>query len=132
VLAANTFLPALLSVVGPRINKLMILRTKEKEVSGWHKFAAFVMKKPIMMAIAASAILIVGILPVGNMSLIIPEADALPKSYDSRVTFEKFEETFSDKDTVSVPIIASNNEIFTEPKQFEKLEKITNDLTEDP
>lgn len=132
VLAANTFLPAVLGVLGHRINKWMILKSKEKEISGWHRFAAFVMKRPIVMAVMASTILIIGALPVANMSLAIPEADALPKSFDSRTTFEKFEETFSSDDTVTVPVIARTKGDITDKDSLEELEKIIKEIENDP
>lgn len=132
VLAANTFLPAVLGILGHRINKWMILRSKEKEVSGWHRFASFVMKRPVIMAFLAAGILFTGALPVGKMNLSIPEADALPKSFDSRTAHEKFEETFSSDDTVTVPIIARTTDDITEKNSLEELEKVTKEIESDP
>ncbi|VEF46833.1 MmpL family transporter [Bacillus freudenreichii] len=132
VLAANTFLPAVLGVLGHRINKWMILKSKEKEISGWHRFAAFVMKRPVIMALLATAILITGALPVGKMNLAIPEADALPKSFDSRAAYEKFEETFSSNDTVTVPVIARTKDDITEKSSLEELEKVIKEIEKDP
>ncbi|GIN95411.1 membrane protein [Siminovitchia terrae] len=132
VLAANTFLPAVLGILGHRINKWMILGSKEKEVSGWHRFASFVMKRPVTMAVLAAGILFTGALPVGKMNLSIPEADALPKSFDSRTAHEKFEETFSSDDTVTVPIIARTTDDITEKNSLEELEKVTKEIESDP
>ena len=134
VLAANTLLPALLSVIGPNINKWVIFKRNEKKTSGWHKFAAFVMKRPIVMALLATAILVTGALPVGDMRLTIPKSDALPTSYESRTAFEKFEETFRSKESTSVPIIASGNgkEDISEPDMLKKLEEIVATIESDP
>lgn len=132
VLAATTFLPALLSVLGPRINKWMIFKTKENGTSSWHRFAAFVMRKPVMMAVLATALLVIGALPVSDMKLAIPEADALPPSYESRTAFEKFEETFGDKEATTVPIIATANEDITESGALEKLESLILKIKEEP
>lgn len=132
VLAAITFLPALLSILGPRINKWTLFKTKEKGTSSWHKFAAFVMRRPVIMAILTTSLLIIGALPVSNMNLAIPEADALPTSYESRTTFEKFEETFQDSDTTTVPIIAHTDENTMESDSIHKLESLLKDLEADP
>ncbi|MEK3889561.1 MMPL family transporter [Bacillus sp. FSL K6-3431] len=132
VLAAITFLPALLSILGPNINKWTIFKTKEKETSSWHRFAAFVMRRPIIMSALTTALLIIGALPLSNMNLVIPEADALPTSYESRTTFEKFEETFQDNDTTTVQIIASTDEGMTETNSLNKLESLLMKLEADP
>lgn len=132
VLAANTFLPALLSVLGPNINKWMLLRSREKGTGGWHRFASFVMKRPGIMAVLASALLITGALPVGKMDLAIPGADALPKSFDSRTAYEKFEETFSSDETVTVPVVVKAKDPFTEETPREDLEKLVHTLQDDP
>ncbi|WP_346729195.1 MMPL family transporter [Lederbergia citrea] len=132
VLAAITFLPALLSVLGPHINKWTILKTNEKQMSGWHKFAAFVMKRPVIMAILAIVLLITGALPVAHMKLAIPEANALPTSYESRTTFEKYEATFAEKDITTVPLIAKATEDMTEARALEKLEDLILTLKNDP
>ncbi|MBM7714128.1 MMPL family transporter [Siminovitchia sp. FSL H7-0308] len=132
VLAANTFLPALLSILGPRINKLMIFREKKKESSAWHAFATFVMKRPVIMAVLASLLLITGALPVGKMNLVIPEADALPKTFEARTAFETFEDHFKTKNEVTVPVIAETEGKITDRKTLEDLEKVVDQLKEDP
>ncbi|MCM3112337.1 MMPL family transporter [Lederbergia lenta] len=132
VLAAITFLPALLSILGPNINKLTLFKTKEKGTSSWHRFAAFVMKRPIIMAVLTTALLIIGALPVSNMNLVIPEADALPTSYESRTNFEKFEKTFQDSGTTTVPIIARTNKVAAESDSLNKLEGLIKELETDP
>ncbi|MBO1005081.1 MMPL family transporter [Pseudogracilibacillus auburnensis] len=134
VFAAITFLPALLSVLGPHINKWTILQSKNEQLSGWHKFAAFVMKRPVTMAVLATTLLIIGALPVGKMHLVIPEADSLPKTYESRMSFEKYEETFGEKGTTSVSIIAEASEDMTAPDgiSLEKLDELIVEIKEDP
>lgn len=132
VLAANTLLPALLSVLGPRINKWMIFKSKEKETSSWHTFAAFVMKRPVIMALLAIAILITGALPVGDMKLAIPEADALPTFYESRTTFEKFTETFRESGITTVPIIAKADGDAIEEDSLKKIERTVAEIESDP
>ncbi|MBS4197188.1 MMPL family transporter [Lederbergia citri] len=130
VLAANTFLPALLSVIGPHINKWMILKSKEEKESSWHRFARYVMKRPVVMALVAIVLLITGLLPIGDMRIAIPEADALPTSYESRTSFEKYKETFGDKDKTVVYIVASSEKEMVD--SLEKLENVIQDIQADP
>ncbi|MFK4998610.1 MMPL family transporter [Bacillus sp. N9] len=109
-----------------------MLKVKAKRTSGWHRFAAFVMKRPIIMAVVAIGFLLFGALPVGNMNLTIPEADALPTSYESRMTFEKYEETFAHKGATTVPLIAKATEDMTATTSLGKLEDLIASLTDDP
>lgn len=93
-LCAITFLPAFLSFLGNRIHKFTIIKPGKNKKSGWHAFAKTVMKHPIIMMLAAFAILFAGLTPVKEMHLTIPGTDSLPKNYESRVAFETFRKEF--------------------------------------
>lgn len=97
-LCALTFLPALLGVLGNRINKFSVLRAKNKPTNRWHAFAKFVMKRPVLMTVVALSILLIGLLPVRQMVLTIPGTESLPTEYPSRTAFELFEENFIPSD----------------------------------
>ena len=115
---ALTFLPAFLAVIGTRINKFNILRIKDSKTSIWHRFAKFVMGHPVLMAGLSLAILLVGFVPVAQMTMSIPGTESLPEKYPSRVAFEAFEDNFiaTDKRTekkVSIVIETQGNMIET-------------------
>jgi putative drug exporter of the RND superfamily len=95
---ALTFLPALLAMIGTSINKFSVLRAKDSKTSIWHRFATFVMKHPVLMAVLSLAILLAGLIPVAQMTMSIPGTESLPAKYPSRVAFETFEEHFISKD----------------------------------
>lgn len=133
VLAANTFLPALLGVLGPHINKWMLVKPKKTEKeSGWRTFAAFVMRRPWVMALAATAVLITGAIPITHMQLNIPEAEALPKSFEARTAYESYQETFQSDKEVTVPVIARGEKKLTEKEALEQLEKTVSSIEDDP
>ncbi|MGG1574063.1 MMPL family transporter [Fictibacillus sp. NRS-1165] len=106
VINALTFLPAVLGVLGKRINSLMLLK-KRNGRSGWRSFASFIMKRPLIMLICSVAILILAIMPVHHLKLSIPEAESLPPDYESRIMFERFEGTFGKKELYPVTIVAA-------------------------
>ena len=90
VLAAITLLPALLSVLGARINSLRLLPTRlvdqgHPEDGPWGRWARFVMRRPIPVALAGFAI--VGVLVFYGVQLNPSEAQAkdLPGSGDAIV-----------------------------------------------
>ena len=61
VLGALTAMPALLAILGPRINKLKVRRgdLTPKEDGGWARLARFVMRRPWPVLIASVAVLLV-------------------------------------------------------------------------
>ena len=128
VLAANTFLPALLSLLGPHINKWILLKETKKKANKWHAFAAFVMKHPMIMAVTATVVLIIGLLPIADIKLTIPEADALPASYESRTVYETFEKNFLEENATAIPMIVKANENMLDLSSLKKLENLTETL----
>src|SRR5690606_15120020 len=76
VLSSLTLLPAVLLVLGDRLNKWTILKVKEEGASGWRKFAERVIKRPVLVTIGALLILGVFMIPVKDMELTIPEMDS--------------------------------------------------------
>ncbi|MGE7919691.1 MMPL family transporter [Viridibacillus sp. NPDC093762] len=94
VVASLTLLPASILLLGDHLNKWTIIRVKPNSVSRWRSFATLVMKRPVTIAIISLIILGIGIVPVKDMKLTIPQMDALPTSYDSRTSFEKLQKEF--------------------------------------
>lgn len=118
VLSAITFLPAILSLIGRNINKYSILKVSSVRSTLWRRFATFVMNRPVIMAIVTLVLLISALIPVKEMNLVVPGADALPTSYDSRVAYDKYEEHFVEKnksdDVKAVVILEADGEILDE------------------
>jgi putative drug exporter of the RND superfamily len=131
---ALTFLPALLAVLGVKINKFSILRVADNKTSIWHRFAKFVMNRPLVMAVAALAILLAGLIPVAQMTLSIPGTESLPEKYPSRVAFEAFEEHFIPKDKRNekkVSIVLETKGNVLETNNLEKVTSFLEQLSKD-
>ncbi|MCM3767292.1 MMPL family transporter [Neobacillus niacini] len=134
VLCALTFLPAFLAFLGPRINKFSVLRISDKGTSAWHAFAKFVMKRPVLMAVLALAILLAGLVPVREMTLTIPGTDSLPPEYPSRVAMEKFQDHFFEKEKRNdkkVSIILETNGDVLDKANLEKINRVIERLEKD-
>src|SRR5205809_1121132 len=100
VLAALTLLPSLLGVLGPRINSLRIpffnrftMRTEQRAVSEdmekepkgfWEILAWSVMRRPVLIIVAVSALLLLLSWPIFSISIGTPGSSSLPKSAESR------------------------------------------------
>jgi RND superfamily putative drug exporter len=89
VLASLTFMPALLSVLGPRVNSLHVVRQRPTHESRyWNGYAAFLLKKP-WLVVAVSLVLILFVAsPVLGIRTAMPSANALPASSESRQGYD--------------------------------------------
>lgn len=95
VLSSITLLPSVLLALGPRINRWRLLRIKSNGADRWRMFANAVIKRPVIITIATTVVLVAALLPVLKMELTLPQIDSLPKSYESRQAYEKLEAQFN-------------------------------------
>lgn len=92
-------LPALLSILGPRINKWAPKRwqraAEQPQAEGrWYRFSHGVMKRPAFAAIAASAVLILMGLPFLGIKFTGIDSAALPQDSRAGQVFETLEKNF--------------------------------------
>ncbi|MFJ5770623.1 MMPL family transporter [Psychrobacillus sp. NPDC093180] len=131
VLASITLLPSLLMLMKDRINKWTIIRVKPGASTRWRNFAAFVMKRPVSLVVVALLILGIGIIPVKDMKLTIPQVDSLPLSYDSRQAYELMDKEFGLGEKSTVYMIAERNDGWENTDGLEVMKKIEEQLLED-
>lgn len=130
VLSALTLLPSSLYLVGDALNKGRLIKSKEgRSEERWQKLARFVMKRPIMMTIFALLLLLPSLWFVRDLELNIPDADALPTSYESRAALERWDELFGENSTDAVILFEAND--LTDPMILEELTDLTAELEEE-
>ncbi|HEY1687558.1 MAG TPA: MMPL family transporter [Solirubrobacteraceae bacterium] len=91
VLAALTLLPAVLAIVGPRINSLRVRApySEEKARSGlWAKWAHDISKRPLVAGLAALAVLIPLMIPLLSLTLGQQDTAALSTSTTARRAYD--------------------------------------------
>ena len=85
VCAALTLLPAVLGVLGHKVNALAVRRNRGPVGAGfWGRSAEAVMRHPVLVILVVGAILSALLYPVTHMKIGIPEASVLPDEYESR------------------------------------------------
>lgn len=131
VLSSITLLPSVLMLLKERINKWTIIRVKPGATTKWRNFASFVMKRPVTLILVALILLGIGIIPVKNMELTIPQVDSLPKSYDSRQAYELMDQEFGLGDQATVYMIAERTDGWDSTAGLEDIKKIEERLLED-
>ncbi|MFC7322119.1 MMPL family transporter [Halobacillus campisalis] len=130
VLASLTFLPAVLYVAGPHLNKWRIIPVSEGSTARWKKFAYAVMKRPLVITFTALALLVIGILPVFNMNLTIPTISSLPESYDSRAAYEQIDEEFMEDSESTAYAIVQRDDGWLDQAGLEEIEQLEEILNE--
>lgn len=131
VLASITLLPSILLILKDRINKWTILRVKPGGTTRWRNFAAFVMKRPVTLIIVALIILGIGIIPIKDMELAIPQVDSLPITYDSRQAYELMDKEFGLGEKSTVYIIAERKDGWDNTEGLEEIKKLEAQLLAD-
>ncbi len=101
-------LPAILAALGPRVDKLTIFR-RSTEAPGegfWHRMALFVMRRPVIVATTAIALLVVLGAPFFRLNLSLPDDRVLPESAASRQVSDVLREEFSSEEAGAASIVA--------------------------
>tara|TARA_B100000686_G_scaffold293492_1_gene323043 strand:- start:1328 stop:3538 length:2211 start_codon:yes stop_codon:yes gene_type:complete len=92
---ALTLTPALLSIIGTRVNRYRIPFTRRHAANTfWSTMSKFVMRRPLMIAVPILCILLFAGIPFQRIQLGAPAADMLPESYESRKGMEIIKEHF--------------------------------------
>jgi uncharacterized membrane protein YdfJ with MMPL/SSD domain len=117
--AALTVLPALLALLGPRVNALApawlqrsAQATAKPVLSGrWYRFATAVMRRPVTVAVAAMAVLLALGAPALGIHFTSPNSSVLPKSTSVRQVTDKLSSAFriNPERTVVVVTVGGTN-----------------------
>ncbi|WP_214793016.1 MULTISPECIES: MMPL family transporter [unclassified Exiguobacterium] len=131
VLSALTLLPSALYIVGDTINKGRLVKTNEtRSEVRWQKLARFVMRRPVTMTLVALLLLLPSLWFVRDLELNIPDADALPTSYESRAALERWDDVFGETSTDAVLLFETND--LTDSMILDELTGLTDELSEGP
>jgi putative drug exporter of the RND superfamily len=99
VLAALTLLPALLALLGDRINSLRVLRHKGvtgvREGGFWDRVTHAVMRRPVISVLASAGLLVAAAVPFTGINLGFPGVSTLPEDTDAHHAFNIMVEEFS-------------------------------------
>ena len=94
VLAALTLLPALLGLLGPRVNALRVIGRKKGGEVFWSRWSDWVMRHPVPVLIGTIALVVVFAWPVLRIQSDIPGATALPHDSEARQGYDLLLERF--------------------------------------
>lgn len=105
VLYALTFMPALLSVLGRRVDFGRILRPKEDPGGFWRRIAHAVMKYPIPVLAAALIALLAAGTPFLKLNIAVPDTRLLPAHVEAHAALTEMEEHLPDRAATRIAVV---------------------------
>jgi RND superfamily putative drug exporter len=108
VMYGLTFLPALLSVMGPKVDRLRLPflgRRKPAGTGAWHSMAVWVMRRPWVVLVPALAILLVAGTPFLQLRLANGDVDQLPPSNEARQGYDTLVSDFPGQDQTTIEAV---------------------------
>jgi putative drug exporter of the RND superfamily len=106
--AAVLVLPALIAILGRRVDSLVLWRRRPKpEGTGfWHRLATIVMRRPAAIAIAVVAVLLVLGTPFLKVNFGLPDDRVLPVTATSREVGDAIRTDFASRETGVLSVVA--------------------------
>ena len=116
VLYAMTFLPALLAILGPRVNAWAIPRLGPfggrgargaNEIGFWHRLATAVMRRPFAVLIPTVAVVLIAGSPFLQFRLANADTTALPPQAESRRGYDALVADFPGQEQSTITVVVN-------------------------
>ncbi len=104
MLAAVTLMPALLGVLGHRVNMFRIGRRTSGQRLWWAQFSHWVMRRPLLVLLPTVTLLVVLALPARDLRLGTVDATILPDTLESRRGVDLLREEFGFAISTVIPV----------------------------
>ncbi len=132
VLAALTLLPAMLAILGPRVNALPVGPGWTIRHQLWEKLAAGVMARSGRVLLPVLVLLLGLGLPFLRVHFSLPDARVLPETVSSRRGAEVFQRDFGESDLSGIIVaVQAEGSIFA-PERLTALSRFVRSLQADP
>jgi RND superfamily putative drug exporter len=102
--ASIVVLPAVLAVLGPRIEKGRVFKVRDDEGGFWKRQAERVMRHPVPYAVAVSLLLIVLAIPFLQLDLGLSDDRVGPESMSSRAATDDIRENFTSREADALSV----------------------------
>jgi RND superfamily putative drug exporter len=107
VLYALTFLPALVSIFGPRVGAWRVPLPRGRAGAGlWHSIATAVMRRPLLVLVPTVGLIAIAASPFVQLRLATADATILPPTVESRRGYDILVNEFPGQDQSSITVVA--------------------------
>ena len=131
VIGALTLLPALLSLLGPRLNKLRVRKDRDVSTGIWHRWSGFIMRRPWPALIVALTILALLAWPARHLRLGSSGPDILPADSGPRVAQRLIARSFGQGQVSPVQVVITDPRGVTGPA-FDDIFLLARAIEQDP
>jgi putative drug exporter of the RND superfamily len=131
-IGALTLLPAILGMLGTRVNKLRIRKERQAETGWWHRWAMFIMRRPWPPLLAGVAVLLVLAAPALNLKLGSSGPNILPADAAPRVAANITAQAFGEGQVAPVQIVVTDPQGVTSEPGFSALDNYVTLVVRDP
>ncbi|HEX6542153.1 MAG TPA: MMPL family transporter [Ktedonobacterales bacterium] len=139
ILAAVTLLPALLSLLGKRVNALPVRlpwlgrrNGVAEEHRFWHRLAMGVMRHPVAVLLPVLAFMLLLGVPYLSVRLGAPDASILPSSVKSRAAYDLLAQRFDARQTTPIILAVQTDGSPTTAANLAALDSYVRRLQSDP
>ncbi|MFD2671430.1 MMPL family transporter [Marinicrinis sediminis] len=156
VIVANTLLPAVLGLLGDRINAWPILpkhkSVKSVRISGtaeqadtmaqsdladlkpkrisWQRWARFVMRYPVMLTILIMGVLVSAMFPLRAIVMDVPSAEVLPPKYESRLGYDLLHASFPAQAIHPVQVVVHASNPLEDERTLQEVRRLQESLSQ--
>src|SRR6266567_1555263 len=104
-----TFLPALLALIGPGVNRLRIPIFRRAPAGGgfWHGLATWVMRRPLVVLLPVTGFLLLAASPFIQLRLANGDVDMLPSHLEARQGYDQMVANFPGQDQTTFNIVVN-------------------------
>jgi len=134
VASALTLLPAVLAIVGTRIDRLAIRRVAPRPSSEgpWARLARAVMRRPVTVLIPTMAVILLLGSPFLHVRFNSPDSSILPSSVPSRAAFDRLRAEFGEGEFAPIVLAIRTTGPATDPDNLAALFEYSRRLATDP
>jgi RND superfamily putative drug exporter len=126
--AGLTLVPALLAVLGPRVNRLAIFRQSEREGTFWYRLARWEMRYPALVLLIV--VPLIGLLswPVLNLNIQNTGASDVTESSEARQGFEVLSERFGAGELAPIQVAVTTRSTILDTDKVAALYDFTREI----
>jgi putative drug exporter of the RND superfamily len=119
--AAIVVLPALLAVLGPRVEQFRLFKVRETTEGGaWRRQADRVMRHPVPYAVTISLVLMLLAIPFFHLNLGLSDDRVGPKDMPSRVATDQYRDHFASREADAISVLLPGVDPTTDRKAVDQ------------
>ena len=134
VASALTLLPALLTIIGPRVDRFAVRKVARTAVTdgAWSRLARRVMRHPVAVLVPTLGLLLVLGSPFLHVRFNAPDASILPPEVPSRAAFDRLKAEFGEGEFAPIVLAVRTDGAATTPANLAALYDYSRRLAADP